>query len=218
MTGIKPDHPVLLYFCGNAGSVSDRIDLLTQAAACDLGVVAVNYRGTGESDGTPTEEGVYQDALAVYDLVTGSKGIDPSNIVVWGHSIGGAVACELALRRPCAGLILESTFLSARAMAGRMLPFVPVGPFMSYRFDNKTAVAKLDLPKLFLHGTLDPMVPTSDSETLLRLAIGPKELWLIEGADHNDLHEVAGSAFFERICGFARRVTSNSPQPDSANP
>ena len=199
-TPLSGDGPVLLYFCGNAGNLSDRIDLLTLMADRPCEVVAFNYRGTGESKGKPTEKGVYRDADAVYDYLTKDRGIDPGRIVLWGHSIGGAVAVDLATRQPCAGLILESTFRSAKVMARRMMPLLPVGLFLSYRFDNEGNIAKLQCPILFIHGTSDTIIPHSDSEYLHGLATTPEALWLVEGADHNDVYEVAG-AFDQSLLG-----------------
>ncbi|HUU45997.1 MAG TPA: alpha/beta hydrolase [Acidobacteriota bacterium] len=208
-TTIEPGRPVLLYICGNAGNLTGRHELLQGAAGRGIGIAAFNYRGTGESAGEPSEEGVYRDAEAVYDHLL-SAGAAPEDIVVWGHSIGGAVACELALRRRCAGLILESTFRSARVMAQRMIPWLPVGLFLTLRLDNEKALARLDLPILFIHGTADPVVPVDDSRYLHNLARGPKELWLVDGADHNDNHMAPDGEFYDRITRFAGRVAASA--------
>lgn len=207
-TSLKSENPVLLYFCGNAGNLADRLTLLTLMASRSCEVVAFNYRGTGESQGRATENGVYRDADAVYGYLTGERGIPSERIVFWGHSIGGAVATELATRRPCAGLILEATFRSARVMARRMMPLLPVGLFLSYRFDNEGNIPSLDCPILFVHGTADTVIPAADSRFLHGLAVHPEDLWLVEGADHNDIYEVAGETFFGRVCSFASKAVS----------
>lgn len=212
-TALNSDHPVLVYFCGNAGNLTDRITLLTLMASKSCEVVAFNYRGTGGSQGRPTEKGVYRDADAIYDYLTKDRAIPHQRLVFWGHSIGGAVATALATRRPCAGLVLESTFRSAKVMARRMMPLLPVGLFLSYRFDNEGNIPLLRCPILFIHGTQDRVIPHSESERLHALAVSPNDLWLVEGADHNDIYEVAGDEFFGRICSFAAHASS----PERAN-
>jgi fermentation-respiration switch protein FrsA (DUF1100 family) len=207
-TGLAGDGPVILYFCGNAGNLADRVDLLVRMAAQPCNVVAFNYRGTGESEGSPSEKGVYRDADAIYAYITEGKKVSPDRIVLWGHSIGGAVATELATRRSCAGLIVESTFRSAKVMARRMMPFLPAGLFLSYRFDNEGNIPNLRCPILFIHGSDDHMVPIADSERLHELALSSKELWRVDGAGHNDVYEAAGSQFFARICAFATESAS----------
>ncbi|MBD3299032.1 MAG: alpha/beta fold hydrolase [candidate division Zixibacteria bacterium] len=198
--------PVFIYSCGNAGSLADRTDLLQSFVRAGGQIVAYNYRGTGSSEGSPSEQGVYADAEAVYGYVRDQLGVDSSRIVLWGHSLGGAVTTELATRRPCQGVVLEATFRSAKVMAGRMMPILPVSWLMTYKLDNETAVAQLDVPIFFIHGTRDPVVPIDDSEILHDLARHPFDLWRIEEAGHNDNYLVAGSEFFERIIGFGRDV------------
>jgi pimeloyl-ACP methyl ester carboxylesterase len=208
-TPLPADEPVLLYCCGNAGNLTDRTDLLFNAAAHGLRILAFNYRGTGESGGRATEEGVYLDAAAVYDHAVSTRG-SSDGIIPWGHSIGGVVAVELAHQRPCAALILESTFRSGRLMARRIFPFLPTSWLMSYVLDNETKLPQLTVPVLLIHGTADRTIPVEDSQVLHGLGGGPRELWLIDGADHNDTHEVAGAAFYERIAAFVKQPTGQT--------
>jgi fermentation-respiration switch protein FrsA (DUF1100 family) len=212
---VDPEQPTLIYFCGNAGNVGDRADLLSGVVGRGLGIAAFNYRGTGESAGQPSEDGVYRDAEAVYDFLVESQGADSSRIIFWGHSIGGAVASELASRRPCSGLILESTFRSAKSMARRMLPWFPAGPFMTLKLDNEAALSRLELPVLLIHGTVDPVVPVSDSKALYEKAPGQKDLWLVEGAEHNDVYLVAGESFYRRITGFCLEAAGNPAREET---
>jgi len=208
-TPLAGQSPVLVYFCGNAGNLADRTELLTSVAAGSCEIVAFNYRGAGESQGRPSEIGVYRDADAVYDYLTRDRGVSPDRLVFWGHSIGGAVATELATRKPCAGLVLESTFRSARVMARRMMPLLPVGLLLSYRFDNEGNIARIRYPILFIHGTQDDMIPKADSEYLYALSKSVKELWLVDGAGHNDIHDTARDEFRTRLCSFAARAAGN---------
>lgn len=205
-TDIPPEGPVFLYFCGNAGNLSDRREMMMSGADAELAIVAFNYRGTGESQGRATEAGVYGDAEQIHDYVVKSLSVDPQRIVLWGHSIGGAVAVELASRRPVAGVVLEGTFRSGLVMAKRMLPFLPVAWFMTYKFDNEARIGRLQSPVLLIHGSQDFTIPATDSESLFDLAKGEKELWIVEGADHNNIYEVASDSFFSRLSHFGQRV------------
>ena len=205
--------PVFLYFCGNAGNLGDRSWHLSAMNQAGAQLIAFNYRGTGTSTGSPSEEGLYRDAEAVYSFLRTDLHVPAERIVLWGHSIGGAVAAHLATEQPCSGLVLEATFRSARLMAGRMLPFLPVGPLMSYRFDNERNVELLQVPVLFVHGTADTIIPFADSEHLYSLAPEAKEFWPVDGADHNDIQEVAGSAFAERLIAFASQAVSDPHIP-----
>jgi len=202
--------PVIIYFCGNAGNLSDRADLLSGFAGKGVTLVAFNYRGMGQSSGSPTEEGVYRDATAIYRYVTETLDVNPGRVVLWGHSIGGAVAAWLATQKPCAGLILESTFRSAKVMARRMLPVIPVSLFLTYRFDNEGLIAKLTVPTFLIHGAADDIVPAKDGQFLFALANQPKEFWLLPQGGHNDLYQVAGTTFYNRIVEFSDRVSGRS--------
>ncbi len=209
-TPLPGEGPVFLYFCGNAGNLSDREDLLARAAASGLAIVAFNYRGTGESQGRATEEAINRDAAEIYRFVLNDLGVDSSRVIFWGHSIGGAVATELGRQHPPAGIVLEGTFRSAEVMAKRMLPFLPVSWLMTYKFNNEQNVASLRCPSLFIHGARDYTIPVADSEYLHRLAGYETELWVVEGADHNDIYEVAADQFFSRLLQFGQRVVSRS--------
>ena len=209
-TEIAPEGPVFLYLCGNAGNLSDRTELLARAAEKQMSVLSFNYRGTGESEGRNSEAHAYDDAALLHRYAAETLKISATRLVIWGHSIGGAVAAELALRAPCAGVVLEATFRSARLMARRMMPVLPLHWLMTYRFDNEERVRRLTRPLLFIHGDLDATIPLQDSHLLYGLAKSDKELWVVEGADHNDNYEVAGPQFFDRLREFGLRVTAGA--------
>lgn len=205
-TEVPADGPVFLYFCGNAGNLADREEMMSLCASARLPVIAFNYRGTGESRGKATEELVYSDAEQIYDYAVSTLAVDPERIILWGHSIGGAVAAELANRRSVSGLVLEGTFRSGLTMARRMLPFLPVSWFMTYKFDNESNLRRLKCPVILIHGSHDSTIPSADSEILYEVARGDKDIWIVPGADHNDVYVVAGPAFFERLTQFGQRV------------
>jgi hypothetical protein len=158
-------------------------------------IVLVDYRGYGLSEGTPGETGLYVDGLAIYDA-TIRRGFGPERLVLFGRSLGAAVAVEVALNRPAAGLVLETPFRSVRAMARSMYPFVP-SFLIRTRLDNERKISQIRMPKLILHGDRDNLVPISHGRTLFELALPPKRFFVIPGASHNDTHVVGGRGYFE---------------------
>jgi len=214
-TEIPADGPVFLYLCGNAGNLADRSDLLAQSAMAGLTVLTFNYRGTGESEGRNSETHAYDDAVLLYRYAADTLKIPSSRVIIWGHSIGGAVATEVALRCPCAGVVLEATFRSARVMARRIVPILPLQWLMTYHFDNEARVPRLACPILFIHGDLDATIPLRDSQKLNQLAGVDKELWVVPGADHNDNYEIAGRTFFNKLLEFGLRSTRVSRAANS---
>ena len=187
---------VLIWYHGNAGNISHRLET-ARAFVERLGfdIVLVDYRGYGLSEGTPEETGLYVDGLAIYDA-TIRRGFDPERLVLFGRSLGAAVAVEVALNRPAAGLVLETPFRSVRAMARSMYPFVP-SFLIRTRLDNERKISQIRMPKLILHGDRDNLVPISHGRTLFELALPPKRFFAIPGASHNDTHVVGGRGYFE---------------------
>jgi pimeloyl-ACP methyl ester carboxylesterase len=191
----------VLFFHGNAGNAADRLDrakILHDRFGLD--VFLVDYRGYGRSSGSPSEAGLERDARAIYEAAT-SRGFPPEGIVVFGESLGSAVAVGLAAERPCGGVILETPFLSIRAMARRHYPFVP-GFLIRTRFDNGARIAAVRAPKLFLVAERDEIVPSAQGRRLFELAPPPKRLYEIPGAGHNDTYATGGEPYWEAIRSF----------------
>lgn len=178
----------MLYFHGNAGNLFDREDWIVALARLRLDLMVIDYRGYGRSEGSPTEEGLYMDAEAAYLFLTETRGVPPGRIVVYGESLGGGPACEIARRFPCAGLILQSAFTSIPDMANRIVPVLPVGWLAGERYDNETKVAGITVPKLIIHSRPDQVVPFWMGEALYEAAAEPKKcVWFDEGT-HGGLH------------------------------
>lgn len=177
----------ILFFHGNAGNLSDRYDWVISLAGLPADVFIIDYRGYGRSEGKPDEPGIYRDGEAAYLWLTETRGVPPDRLIVYGNSLGGAVACELASRRPCGGLILQSSFTSARAMAGVMMPILPLGWLVRTKFDNLGKVARIGAPKLIIHSRDDEMIPYWMGEKLHEAAALPKTFASFSGAGHNDL-------------------------------
>jgi hypothetical protein len=195
---------VLLWFHGNAENIGYDLDHLRALATIGVNILAVDYRGYGKSAGKPDEAGVYEDADAAYDYLIKQRHFRGDDILVYGHSLGGAVAVNLASRRPCGGLIVQSSFTNARAMARRMLLIPLMEYVMKSRFDSLQKIRAVRAPILIVHGTRDEVVPFQMGQQLFAAAPEPKRFYPIEGAGHNDLMEVGGEPYLACLERFVR--------------
>lgn len=185
----------LLHFHGNAGNLAHRSENIRRLRQAGFNVFIFDYRGYGRSEGTPDEEGVYQDARAAYDYLRTLPGIDTTRLIAHGVSLGGAIAVDAALHRPFAALILESTFSSAPDVAAAVYPFLPARFLMRTRLDSESKIRSLHVPLLFIHGTSDSVIPFRLGRKLFQAANEPKRFEAVEGADHNDVFLVAGESY-----------------------
>jgi len=178
---------VILFFHGNGGNISHRMDLIKLLHALPASVFIIDYHGYGRSEGKPSEKNLYLDAKAAYDYLIKEKKYRPSQIVVMGSSLGGAVATELAVRERVGALILKSSFTSAKEMAVRMNPLYRI-PIVWIRsdFDNLKKIGKVEVPVLIIHSKKDEMIPYQMSVALYEKANQPKRLLLLEKYRHND--------------------------------
>ena len=191
----------VLFFHGNAGNAADRLErakILHDRLGLD--VFLVDYRGYGRSAGKPTEAGLRRDARAIYGAAR-DRGFSADQIVVFGESLGSAVAIGLAAERPCGAAILETPFLSIRAMARRHYPFVPAF-LIRTRFDSDAQISRVSAPKLFLVAERDEIVPAEQGLHLFELAPPPKTLYVIPEAGHNDTYATGGEAYWRAIGDF----------------
>lgn len=199
--------PALLYLHGNAGNVSTN---LTRAAwmrsTLGVSVLLVDYRGYGLSSGPfPSEDRMYEDARAAWEFLRDQKHRASSEIVIYGHSIGGAVAINLATQVPGGlGVIVENSFTSMADM-GRLAGYgrwVPVDWLLTQRFDSRRKLPRLKLPLLLIHGEADQSVPVAMGQELYAIAPHPKQLWLVPQGDHNNLVDVAEAAYIQHLTNF----------------
>lgn len=170
---------------GNAGNIVNRIESAAYWVSLGANVLLFDYRGYGRSDGQPGEEECYEDALAALGWLQESKGTSLESIVLFGRSLGGAVAVEAATRVPCAGLVVESSFTSAADMGRRMYPFLPIGLLIRYRFDSLSKIGRVSCPVLITHSPQDEIVPYDMGESLFEAAPAPKRFVELSGG-HND--------------------------------
>ena len=201
---LPQDGPVILFCHGNAGNISHRLDNVVRLLEKNVQVFIFDYRGYGRSGGRPSEKGIYLDGLAAYDYLVREEHIPAKNIVVFGRSLGAAVAVEVALQKEIRSIILESAFTSTKDMAKTMLLFKPLSPFMPANYDNLTKVTQLQAPKLIIHGDQDEIVPFAMGQRLFDAAKRPKEFYRIPGAGHNDTYPVGGETYFDRLAAFVK--------------
>ena len=178
---VRADEPrgSVLLFHGNAGNIGDRVPHVELLAGAGFNVLAFDYRGYGRSTGCPSEAGTYLDARAARQAVRDEP------VIYLGESLGGAIALELALEYPPAGLILQSTFTSIRHMARLHYPFVPRA-LVPDAYPSLDRIRDLRAPLLVLHGSRDEIVPRMDGEALYEAAPHPKRLHVLD-AGHNDM-------------------------------
>lgn len=200
--------PVLLFCHGNAGNISHRIENIKFLVKRDISVFIFDYRGYGQSSGRPSEKGIYIDGIAAYDYLTEIEKISPDRIVIFGRSIGGAVAIEVALQRKVRCLIIESTFTSTKDMAKTIFPFFIFSPFLPHHYNNILKIVGVTIPKLIIHGEDDNIVPFSMGNKLFAQATEPKLFLPIHRAGHNDTYVVGGGDYFEAIVNFILSSTS----------
>jgi len=203
-----PNRPVVLWCHGNAGNISHRLANLGELYRRGVSVLLFDYRGYGRSTGSPSEAGLYQDALASYDYLVRQRRIPADRIVVFGRSLGGVVAGEVALHRPSAGVILESTFPSIQSMADHHYLGLPAHWFVNVEFTLIDKVVKLKVPILMVHGDEDTIVPIALGRQVCAAAPEPKRWYEVHGADHNDLPFVGGPAYFQTLLDFIRSQVS----------
>jgi hypothetical protein len=169
---------------GNAGTIEDRLHLAQAFARMDLAVLLFDYRGYGGSSGSPSEAGLYSDAEAAYAHLIGARSFAPEHLIVYGESLGGAVAIELATREKIAALIVEDTFTSLADTGARHYPWLPVRWLTRYHFDSLAKIARIEVPKLFIHSREDEIVPFEHGRALFEAARDPKQFLATNGG-HN---------------------------------
>ena len=175
----------LLFFHGNAGNVSHRGASLAIFAALGLDVLIIDYRGYGLSEGRPSEVGLGLDADAAWRWLVDTRGVAPADIVLFGRSLGGAVATSLATRVTPGALIVESSFTDLMAMARLHHPLLARLIPLRYRFASRDALADVRAPVLILHSRDDGIVPFSEGEALYAAATAPKRFVALVGG-HNE--------------------------------
>jgi len=201
---------IILFFHGNAGNISHRLENIRLLIDEGIPVFIVDYRGYGLSEGIITEEGMYRDAESAMDWLVAERGIPAQRVVVFGRSLGGVAAVHVASVRQVAGAILESTFSSLSEASRIFFPILPADLLLGRHMDSTAKIGHIRAPLLFIHGDRDELIPLSLGRKLYDAAPDPKEFYTLQGAGHNDTYLVGGNPYFHRIRDFVDQVTGGS--------
>jgi len=209
----EPSGTTVIYFHGNGGNLSYCDWVGESLSARGFDVLLFDYRGYGRSEGeTAGERGLYADADAAYDFVTRERGVAPRRVVLYGQSLGTAAAADLASRRECGALVLESGLSSAADMAGVVIPWLPrfVRGLTKNKLDTVGKLPRVGCPVLVAHGDRDEIIPVEQGRRLFDAAPEPKRLQIVPGAGHNDLTAVGGEKYLDALADFVNDATGSN--------
>lgn len=187
----SPEAPVIAYFHGNAGTLADRSEKLSLLIKQGAGVMALSYRGYAGGEGSPSEQGLYEDARTVIHYLL-NHNIPVEKIALYGESLGTGVAVQMATEFKVKALILEAPYTSIARKAGELYPYIPVNLLLKDHFNNISKITQIHCPILVMHGEKDQTIPVTHGKTLYAAATGKKELHLYPDTGHADfnLHEI----------------------------
>ena len=190
-------HTTLLWFHGNAGNISHRLENLALLHRyLDMSTFIFDYREFGLSEGRISKAGTYLDARGAWDYLVEERGTNPTDILLFGRSLGTALAVDLASSEPCLGVVLEAVFTSSHDMLERYF-FGTVPPaLLQSSYDNLARINRVEAPLLFIHGEFDEAIPVEMAQRVYRAAIAYKRFYLVPGSGHNDTYVVGGSEYF----------------------
>ncbi|HET7831588.1 MAG TPA: alpha/beta hydrolase [Gallionella sp.] len=196
--------PTVLYFHGNYRNIGYNLEHTMRLHDLGYNVLLPDYRGYGKSSGgKPSEAKVYEDAEAAWQYLLKVRGVKPRQAFIYGHSLGGAIAIDLAVHHPeAAGLVAESTFTSMQAMGELEYGYLPVGSLINQRFESLQKIGQLKIPLLLIHGTWDKKIPVNMAQQLFAAAPQPKTLALIDGGEHSNSSTVGLVEYRQAVSAF----------------
>lgn len=194
----------VLYSHGNGEDLGDVRPFLTQIQSLGVNVFAYDYRGYGTSQSSSSEQTAYQDIDAAYRYLTTTLKQPPNHIIIYGRSVGSGPSIDLATRYPVAGLIVQSGFTSTF----RVITQIPLFPFD--KFPNINKIGAVHCPVLFIHGTRDRTIPFQHGRTLFDRANQPKTFLTVDGADHNDVEQIAGERYNQALRTFVQTLSQST--------
>jgi fermentation-respiration switch protein FrsA (DUF1100 family) len=197
----KQERGTLLFLHGNAGNISHRLDSLNIFHDLGLSTFIIDYRGYGHSQGSISEQGTYLDAAAAWFYLIETRKISARQIIVFGRSLGAAIAAYITARQRPAGLILESAFTSVPDMAARLYPVFPVRLLSRFQYNTKKSLGSVSSPVLIIHSPDDEIIPYINGQKLYDSARDPKMFLEIRGG-HNEGFIVSGRTYVEGIDNF----------------
>lgn len=212
--------PTFLYLHGYSGNIGKNLEHTHRLHQLGYHVLLVDYRGYGKSlgAGKPSETKVYEDAEAAWNYLTKVRGVKPQQAFIYGHSLGGAIAIDLATHHPeAAGLITESTFTSMQAVGELNYRFLPIGFLLNQRFESLQKIATLKMPLLLIHGTWDAKIPVAMARQLYAAAPQPKTLLLIEGGEHNNTGSIGWVEYRNGVTVFVQEQLKRALQVAGAD-
>ena len=183
-----PGYSTFLFFHGNGGNNADRAEYFRALTDAGFGLLALDYRGYGASDGSPSEEGFYEDARAAIEYATRTLHLPPNQIVLYGESIGTGVAVQMATEFPAAAIVLQSPYTSIEALGKERFSWLPVHSLIVDKFDSLSKIASVHAPLLLFHGENDNIIPVEQGKILFAKANEPKEAVFFSLQGHNDLN------------------------------
>ena len=195
---------VLLFCHGNAGNISHRVDSIKIFNSLNLSVLIFDYRGYGKSEGKPSEFGTYLDAEAAWDYLVNVKRKSPESIILFGRSLGGAVAAELAMTKKSAALIIESCFTSVPDLGKTFYPWLPIKLLSKFKYSTIDKIGSINCPKLIIHSPEDEIISFRHGEMLYEKAFQPKDFVKIKGG-HNEGFLLSGKTYSDGIKMFLEK-------------
>lgn len=195
--------PSVLFFHGNAGNISHRLQMLEILHELGLSCLIIDYRGYGQSRGSPTEQGLYKDGKTAWNWLIQEKGLRPEEIICWGCSLGGAVAARLARDKNPGALIIESSFTSLPDLGQKLYPFLPIKFISRFRFTTRKYLKEVSCPVLLIHSREDEIVPFDHGLRLYEAANNPKLFLEISGG-HNDGYIISGQRYISGVKDFLK--------------
>jgi fermentation-respiration switch protein FrsA (DUF1100 family) len=205
-----------LLFChGNGGNITHRLDSINIFHELGVNCLIFDYRGYGNSEGKPTEEGTYLDARAAYEWLQETKNTPANNIIIFGRSLGASIAAQLASQVEARGLIIESGFTSYADMGKKFYPYMPVRWFASFNYNTVRYLRQVRCPVLVVHSQTDELVPFQFGLELYEVANEPKEFIEITGS-HNDGFLISGQVYTNNLRGWLNFVRKYQPKAEPA--
>lgn len=201
----------VLFFHGNAGNISHRLDSLELFHQLGVATLIIDYRGYGRSEGRPSEQGLYRDARAAWHHLVDERGSPPEAIIAFGRSLGAAVAAHLASERPVGGLVLESAFTSAPDLGAELYPVFPVRMLARFRYPTRALVDGVDAPVLVVHSPDDEIVPFRHGRAVYDAAPEPKTFLRIQG-DHNTGFLHSREMYMNGLAAWLNRLPGDRPE------
>ncbi len=203
---------VLLFFHGNAGNISHRLDSIRQFRNLELSILIVDYRGYGQSAGRTSESGIYRDADAAWRYLTETRRVSPSDVVIFGRSLGASVAAQLATRQRPLALIVESSFTSVPDIAQELYPWLPTRWLSRLSHATRDYIREVRCPVLVVHSRDDEIIPYHHGQAIFEAAPEPRTLLTLRGS-HNDAFLLDESTYIEGLWTFLMRLSAPEPPP-----